>query len=535
MVGAVKWPSSSTTTQRGPGRMCPVSTSEAVVTWGRPTPGICGTRGTAPVATTTDSGSSLSTSDHIGRRVETDLDAGLLHLADQPVGDGRVVFALRRAGGDEDLAAERRRRLQQRHLVTAQRGHPRRFQTAHTAADHQHALRARDAGVITPSSASRPISGFWTQVIALPWRSRPMQPSLAPTQVRMSSSRPSMAFFGISGSAIMARVMPTMSHMPEASTRLRLLGRAHTSGEDHRHLHHRAGGRGQLGVERMRMVERGRDHGLEAQRLRVRPAHHPVVRDAQGVGQPRHLEQVFLGQPAGHEVIAAVPDADDEVLAHRVAHGVEHLVGEAEPVLDAAAVLVGARVGEGGEKVLDEVTAVEGNVAAVVAALLEPHRRRRPRVDDLADLPLGHDVGPLAVTLLAGVGRTPQRRARVPGVPAPAPVRDLGEAERAVTVDGVAHLLELGNDAVVPVVDLAPVVDRGGMDAGGAEHHHRAAAALGLLFVIADVAVGEAAALAVGGAVGGGHDAVLGHGVAEGDGAQEMPERSGHGYFSLAS
>jgi hypothetical protein len=28
-----------------------------------------------------------------------------------------------------------------------------------------------------------------------------------------------MAFFGISGSAIMARVMPTMSHMPEASTR----------------------------------------------------------------------------------------------------------------------------------------------------------------------------------------------------------------------------------------------------------------------------------------------------------------------------
>ena len=45
-----------------------------------------------------------------------------------------------------------------------------------------------------------------------------MQPSLAPTHVRMSSSRPSIAFRGISGSAIMARVMPTRSHAPAAST-----------------------------------------------------------------------------------------------------------------------------------------------------------------------------------------------------------------------------------------------------------------------------------------------------------------------------
>src|SRR4029453_4429290 len=150
-------------------------------------------------------------------------------------------------------------------------------------------------------------------------------------------------------------------------------------------------------------------------------------------------------------------------------------------------------------------------------------------------LALGHDVGPLAVTLLAGVGRTPQRRARKPGVPAPAPMGDLREAQGAVTVHRVAHLLELGNDAVVPVVDLAPVVDRGGMDARGAEHHHRAPPALALLFGIADVAVGEAAALAVGGAVRRRHDAILGHGVADGNGAQEMTERGGHGYLGLAA
>ncbi len=199
-------------------------------------------------------------------------------------------------------------------------------------------------------------------------------------------------------------------------------------------------------------------------------------------------------------------------------------MGESHPVVDAAAVFVGARVGERGEKVLEQMTAVEGNVAAVVAALLEPHRRRRPRIDDLADLGLGHHVGPLAMAFFTSVGRTPQRGPRVPGVAAPTPVGDLRQAEGAVPVHRRAHLLELRDDAVV-----------GGMNARGAEHHHHPAAALGLLLVVAEVAVGEAAPLAVGGAVGGGDDAVLGGRVAERDGAQEVTERGRHGYLSLAS
>ena len=43
-----------------------------------------------------------------------------------------------------------------------------------------------------------------------------MQPSLAPTQTRMSSSRPSTVFRGSSGSAMRARVIPTRSHTPAA-------------------------------------------------------------------------------------------------------------------------------------------------------------------------------------------------------------------------------------------------------------------------------------------------------------------------------
>ena len=43
-----------------------------------------------------------------------------------------------------------------------------------------------------------------------------MHPSLAPTQTRMSPTCPAIAFRGISGSAIRARVMPTRSQTPAA-------------------------------------------------------------------------------------------------------------------------------------------------------------------------------------------------------------------------------------------------------------------------------------------------------------------------------
>src|SRR5262249_53064096 len=152
------------------------------------------------------------------------------------------------------------------------------------------------------------------------------------------------------------------------------------------------------------------------------------------------LEQLLSAHPARHEVVAAVSNPDDELGTDGVPHGPEHLAREPRAVLERASVLVGALVRERGEEVLEEVPAVSRDVAAVVAALLEPDGGGRPRVDHLADLALGHDVRPLAMALLAGVRRRPEGHARVPGVPAPAPVRDLREAERPVAVDGVAHL-----------------------------------------------------------------------------------------------
>ncbi len=471
---------------------------------------------------------------HVGGGVETHLDAAFAHLPHEPVGDGRIILALRRARGDQDLAAEGRRGLQQGDAMAPQRRDPRRLEAAHAAADHQHALGSPRGGdhpqLLLP--ADHRVLDTGDRLALAQAADAALARAHARADVVEASFHGLLGHLGVGDHG--ARHADEVAHAGGEHP-LRLLRRAHAAGEDHGHLHHRARGGGEIGVQRMRVVEGGRDHRFEAKRLRVRPAHHPVVRDAEGVGPPRDLEQVLLGQPAGDEVVAAVPHPDDEVVSDGLAHRPEHLVGESHPVVDAAAVFVGARVGERGEKVLEQMTAVEGNVAAVVAALLEPHRRRRPRIDDLADLGLGHHVGPLAMAFFTSVGRTPQRGPRVPGVAAPTPVGDLRQAEGAVPVHRRAHLLELRDDAVVPVVDLGPVVDRGGMNARGAEHHHHPAAALGLLLVVAEVAVGEAAPLAVGGAVGGGDDAVLGGRVAERDGAQEVTERGRHGYLSLAS
>jgi len=315
---------------------------------------------------------------------------------------------------------------------------------------------------------------------------------------------------------------------PRRQRRLGLLGRHHAPGHDDRHAHDRLREGGEVVEDPARVVVRGRDRRLVAQRLRVGAADHPVIGDAERVQPPRDLQQLLAREAALDEMVAAVPQADDEVAAHRVAECAQHLGGQAQAVLEAAAVLVGARVGERRDEVLEQVAAVERDVGAVVAALLEPHGRRRPRVDHLADLGPGHDVGPLAVPFLPRVRGRPQRRAGVPRVAAAAAVRDLRQAERAVTVDRVAHLAELRDDAVVPVVDLAPVVDRRRVDARGAEHHHHAAAALRLLLVVADVALGDVALLAEGGAVRRGDDAVLGRGVAEADRAEQPREGAHH-------
>src|SRR5256885_1353464 len=115
-----------------------------------------------------------------------------------------------------------------------------------------------------------------------------MQPSLAPTQVRMSSSRPSRALRGSSGSAMSARVMPTTSISPAA-----------TAAED-------------------------RQEGDAARRGRA-------------TGDARH--GAWGGSP-GRELVAGGGGPRDEVAAHAPGDLGQHFQAEAHPVVGAAAVLV---------------------------------------------------------------------------------------------------------------------------------------------------------------------------------------------------
>ena len=84
-------------------------------------------------------------------------------------------------------------------------------------------------------------------------------------------------------------------------------------------------------------------------------------RSPRRIGRRATSSSVFLGQPAGHEVIAAVPGTPMmKSPLHRTSRGMEHLVGEAEPVPSMLPpYFVGARVWRG-EKFSDEVAAVEG-------------------------------------------------------------------------------------------------------------------------------------------------------------------------------
>src|SRR5262249_62242111 len=97
---------------------------------------------------------------------------------------------------------------------------------------------------------------------------------------------------------------------------------------------------------------------------------------------------VLRGKTAFRVLGGAQADTDDVVVADRCPGLLEHLEGEPEPVVKAAAVAVGSPVHPGREELVDQVSGVRANLHAVKAAVPAPARPPPPPPHPPPPIPL---------------------------------------------------------------------------------------------------------------------------------------------------
>jgi hypothetical protein len=262
-------------------------------------------------------------------------------------------------------------------------------------------------------------------------------------------------------------------------------GRHDPTGDDHRRPHRRLDAGRQV-HERAEAVVRGGVVIPPGAERRDGPAGDREVVEPPGAVEARDdLEQLVRLETLRQRVVAGDARADDEVPAHRAAHRLEDLEGEAQPVLEAPAVLVGAQVDGGAPELVGQLVGVEGEVGAVQAARLQPPTRRGVVVDHLADLGHRQHVGDPRRELAH------RRRRAAPAsiemmIAAPPARGDLAERQRAMRLDGPGGRPEPRLGARLPEIDVVRG-DRGQRGRRGrAEHHDRPAAAGRLRGVIRD-------------------------------------------------
>ena len=145
--------------------------------------------------------------------------------------------------------------------------------------------------------------------------------------------------------------------------------------------------------------------------------------------------------PSRVELVRDDPDADHEVVADALAHGLEHLAGEAGAALEIAAVAVGARVVEGREELVQQIAVRHVHLDTVEAALDGDLGGIRPCIGELSDVGAGHLPG--------GVRRRRRQHARrriyrarsvgTVGIRLRTVVVELDEDARAGLMDRVGH------------------------------------------------------------------------------------------------
>ncbi len=241
-------------------------------------PGGPGMRGGRPVATTTASGWRASTVSRCGRARRAHVDARLVDLAAEPVGDHRVVLALRGPGGGEDLAPQRRVRLEEGDAMAPDRRHPRGLEPGRPAADDHDALRAARPGGSRPARPRGRSSGSGRSRSPCPGGAGRCSPRWRRRRPGCRRAAPPMVFLGQLGIGDERPRHPDQVADAGGERGLGLLDRrspgpATITGT----FTTRAGEGGEVVEEAVGMVEGRGDHRLVLERLGVGPADHPVV------------------------------------------------------------------------------------------------------------------------------------------------------------------------------------------------------------------------------------------------------------------
>jgi hypothetical protein len=71
-------------------------------------------------------------------------------------------------------------------------------------------------------------------------------------------------------------------------------------------------------------------------------------------------------------ILGVHPHDEGEIVSHRLSHGSDDFLPEAQSILQGAAVLIVAVVGVGGEKLVDQVAVAEGHLNGVEARFADP-------------------------------------------------------------------------------------------------------------------------------------------------------------------
>ena len=441
-----------------------------------------------------------------GTQAQVDLEPRQLQLV--PAGNAGDLVTLRGLGGDGDLPTQSLRGLEQGDVVAAFGSDAGRLHAAGAPAHHhdlalgalallddmgQAHVLPRGGGVLDAQHVEALVLAVDAVVGAHALLDLVDLPHLdLGDDMRIGDMRPGHAH---------------QVHIAAFQDTLGLVGVLDVLGVDHRHADHVLDARRQVQEGLRRVGHVGNDVGERVVGVAAGADHAEEVHHAGGIVVGGDLLHVVVGEAVRMKLVATDAHAHHEVVADLGAHRLEHLHAEAHAVLEAAAPLVLALVDPRTPELVDQVLVHGGELDAVEAAFLGPARGLGEITDDAPDLLLLDGLAGGAVHRLAYPRGRHQGRP-VEAVPArTAPhMGDLDHDLAAVLVDGSREVLEVRNDAVGGEVNRAPPA----LGAVNGDHRRAAAdaqatAALGLLLVVPDVAVGGHAAvggvhLGVGGA-----------------------------------